>query len=275
MGSKTWRLEGVLVIKVTARRGSFLLVPHVPFFSRTLRDALEQLGKQEDCVFVRVCPLMIDTPDNRKLFLDLSFRQAPIHVHPEFASILDLSQNEDKLLEAMRKTTRYSIRKAEKDGVIAEISTRPEDLDRFWKLYQATVERQQFVPFSKKMFAAEFQAFGNHAFWVFTEQAAAMIVMTDTEGFYHHGASLHHPTASYAVQWAAIREVKRRGGRWYNFWGVWPADKPKHPQAGLSQFKRGFGGIDEVYVPTQDLVLSWRYGITYIIERLRKIRRGF
>ena len=273
LGSKTWRIQDALVIKTVARRGTFLLVPHISFFSRELRDALVVLGRKEGCAFIRVCPLMEDTEENRLKFKSLKFKRAPVHVHPEFAWILNIDHDDETLFAGMRKTTRYLIRKAQKDGLTTEISTNPADIDRFWKLYEQTAQRQKFVPFSKNYIDAEFRAFRENTFWVFSEQAAAMLVLTPEEGFYHHGASTHHPTASYAVQWAAIQEVRRRGRQWYNFWGVW--NDPKSPQAGLSLFKRGFGGLQESYVPTQDLALTSRYWLNYTIETIRKLQRGF
>src|SRR3989344_2601635 len=269
MGSKTWRVDGVLVIKIVARRGTYLLVPHATKFP----EQIIVLGRSERCNFIRVCPLMPDTPENRLQFKSLKFKRAPIHVHPEFSWLLNIDQPDEVFFVGMRKTTRYSIKKAQKDGIMTEISTNPNDIERFWKLYKQTAERQQFVPFSKEYIEMEFRAFGEQAFWVFSEHAAAMIVMTEDEAFYHHGASTHHPTASYAVQWAAIQEAKRRGKVFYNFWGVW--DNPNHPQWGLSQFKRGFGGFQESYVPTQDLPLRARYWFNYIIEQARKLQRGF
>src|SRR3989344_7366159 len=216
LGHQTFRVGDVLCIKIVARRGTFLLVPH----TRTINRDIIELGRNEQCDFIRVCPLLVDTEANRKIFADLGFRRAPIHVHPEFAWILELKDDET-LFAGMRKTTRYSIRKAEKNGIKTEISTRLEDIERFWKLYELTAERQEFTPFSKKYIEEEFRAFGDNVFWVFSEYAAAMIVLNDSEGFYHHGASTHHPTASYAVQWEAIKELRRRGRKWYNFWGVW------------------------------------------------------
>lgn len=268
LGHKTFRIDGVLVIKIVAKRGTYLLIPHATKFPESIID----LGKQEQCDFIRVCPLMPDTPENRLKFKSLKFKPSPLHVHPEFALILDITPSEELLLKNMRKTTRYLIKK---NAIATEISTRVEDIERFWKLYQLTAKRQEFVPFSKDSIEKEFRAFGDSAFWVFTEYAAAMIVMTEDEAFYHHGSSTHHPTASYAVQWVAIREAKRRGKRYYNFWGVWPDDMPNHPQAGLSQFKRGFGGTVEAYVHAQDLPLTSRYWVTYTIEKIRKLQRGF
>ncbi len=273
-----------MAIITDARRGKFLLCPHGPIIGshadevrviRVVTEYLQEMAKRHDCAWIRVAPLLEDTDEHRKIFDHLGYRNAPLHVHPEFASILDLAPSEDVLLQEMRKTTRYSIKKAEKDGVTSEISNNPDDIERFWKLYDVTAKRQQFVPFSKDLIHREFKVFGENAFWVFSEHAAAMIVTTSHEAFYHHGASLHHPTASYLVQWAAIREAKRRGKKYYNFWGVWPEHMTKHPQAGLSQFKRGFGGFEEAYVHTQDLPLTSRYWLNYAIEKIRKLQRGF
>src|SRR3989344_614440 len=105
MGSKTWRVEGALVVKISARRGVFLLIPHIDTFSVSLRDKLIELGKSEDCAFIRVCPLIKDTADARKVFFDMGFRPAPIYMHPEFAWILNIHKTDDELLSQMRKTT--------------------------------------------------------------------------------------------------------------------------------------------------------------------------
>ena len=223
--------------------------------------------------FIRVSPLMSDLPENRDIFSSLCFRKAPLYIHPESAWILEIDRDEEDLLSEMRKTTRYSIRKAQNDGVKTHISGKSEDIERFWKLYEITAKRQDFVSYSKKFIETEFKSFGDNIFWVLNEYAAAVIVLNENEGFYHHGASTHHPTASYAVQWEAIKELRRRGRKWYNFWGVW--NDPKSPQAGLSNFKRGFGGFEESYVKTQDLPLSAKYWINYIVESARKKQRGF
>ncbi|KKQ29069.1 MAG: hypothetical protein US43_C0009G0016, partial [Candidatus Levybacteria bacterium GW2011_GWA1_37_16] len=54
-----------------------------------------------------------------------------------------------------------------------------------------------------------------------------------------------------------------------------PEGNSDHRFAGLSLFKRGFGGEDFQYLPAQDLIINYpRYLINYFIEQLRKkIRR--
>lgn len=281
MGYQTWRIEGVLAIKITARRGAFLLVPHVSFFSSELYEKLVQLARSEHCAWIRICPLMADTPEHRAIFAKVGFRDAPTQPHPKLSWILNTRPSEDELLKAMRKTTRYSIRKAE-DDVEVVMSDRPEDIEIFWNLHLATVQRHHFTPFSKEYIKKEFEVFAKHdaARWFFGRvngemTSAAMVVFDPASGYYHHGASkAEHPTASYLVQWRAIQEAKHRGCVSYNFWGIAPEDQPNHPWVGLSKFKKGFGGHEEAYVPAQDYILAPKYWISYILETIRRRKRN-
>ena len=321
MGDKFWRLGiidytsligVVLVVKISAKRGRFLFIPHGPILGtsdasrgstsqtltsireeveprkvelRILIDYLKKLAQKEDCSFIRISPLMPKTPLNEKLFKDLGFRQAPIHMHAaELVWILDVNQLEEQLLKGMRKTTRYLVHKAEKDGVEIMKSKKPEDLKIFDKIYEETATRQHFTPYSKKFLQSEFEAFqkDNQISFFFAKYnnevvSAAMIIFYGESGYYHQGASSgKYPKipAPYLLQLEIIREAKKRGLRYYNFWGISSEDKPRHPWAGLSLFKKGFGGFSEEYIPAQDLVLKKSYWLTYLIEKARKIRRG-
>lgn len=42
--------------------------------------------------------------------------------------------------------------------------------------------------------------------------------------------------------WRAILDGRERGMRWFDFWGVAPPGEPDHKWAGITEFKRGFGG---------------------------------
>ncbi|MDO8601920.1 MAG: peptidoglycan bridge formation glycyltransferase FemA/FemB family protein [bacterium] len=285
-----------LLIKVMARRGTFLLCPHGPIISlshagsplvgeiiKKLTEHLKPFALKLGCDFVRICPLLIDSLDNRATFMRTGYRQAPIHMHPELTWMLDITPSLDELMAGMRKTTRYGIRKAEKDGVTVEMSEKPEDVERFYKVYQDTVDRQHFTPFSRNYLRCEFETFitDKKVSWFFAVYkgetiSAAMIIFSGNSGFYHHGASIQRYAkipASYLLQWTAIGEAKRRGCALYNFYGVSPEDKPNHPWAGLSLFKKGFGGFPEAYVPAQDLPLTKKYWLNFVIEKVRKIRR--
>ena len=299
LGGKIWRLGifdnhqlvGIaLIVKVTARRGSFLFCPHGPLlqFSHERQlplfvAYLANLAKLEGVSFIRISPLLENTTEHLSLFHRLGFRNAPIHMHAELMWLLDLTPSEDTLLLGMRKTTRQLIHKAERDGVLITTSVDPQRVDDFWAVYQQTVDRQGFVPFSREYLKQEFTAFvtDGQALLFFAQYqgvvlATALVIFANGTAFYHHGASTREfpkIPAAHLLQWAIIQEAKKRGCRCYNFWGIAPENTPSHPWAGLTLFKMGFGGFAKEYLHAQDLVLTWRYWPNYVIEKLRKARR--
>lgn len=295
-GEKIWRLGiygndkllGVaLVIKIVARRGTFLFCPHGPLIDwtdevqfSTLIDYLKNLVLKERAHFIRVSPFL-KVDQLRSPASKYGFRPAPIHMHAETTWTLDLTPTEEQLLAAMRKTTRNLVRRAERDGIIIEIGNSEHLVNTFYQLHTQTVERQHFVPFSKKYIIEEVKAFAPNNILVAiakvgeTAIAGAIVPLDNVGGYYHHGASVPSKIpATYLLQWRIIQELKKMGLRYYNFWGIAPTDDPKHPWHGLSAFKQGFGGFRTDYMHAQDLPLSWRYWINYTIESLRRWRRG-
>ena len=337
MGNKIWRfgifeeisnLVGVaLVIKITAKRGNFLFVPHAPVIKKSktqiygsrasngkpdfpiLLEKLKEIAKKENCSFIRLAPIWLArrSPkgegggrqgENIKIFKDLGFRDAPIHMHPELTWELDIKPDEDDILMNMRKTTRYLIRQAQKNKDI-EIyqSQKINDVEKFNQLYQTTKSRHHFAPFSLEYLKNEFLTFqpdGQISIFLGKYKneiiSSAIVIFWQGIGFYHHGASsLKYPKipVSYLLQWEAIKEAKRRGCHTYNFWGIAPIISLRpdlkltqgrvlknHPWYGLTLFKMGFGGYKKEYVKTQDFVLSPRYWLNFIVEKIRKKKRG-
>ncbi len=179
MGHKLWRLgayeSGTLVAvvtmtKITARRGTFLAWHHGPVihpkqFARTqeivqlFRDHSVQAAAGENCHFIRVSSIIADTPEHEGIFKELGFRNAPIHLHSEHTSVIDVTRSEEEMMKCMRKNTRYAIRKAEKDGVEIIQSADMGDFEKFWAIYMDTVKRQHFTPFSRKYLENEFRTF--------------------------------------------------------------------------------------------------------------------
>ena len=313
MGSTIWRFgiynDGILVAvslvyKISARRGTFLFIPHGPVVldELTIQDKkevleiilvqLNDIAAKEKASFVRVSPIFSENEANENIFIDLGFRPAPIHMHPEVTWELDITLPEEQLLMNMRKTTRYLIRQAEKNpDVEIMISNKIEDLKLFWPVYRETAERHHFVVFPEKYLEKEFNSFvkdreiliilGKYKGQVVS---AAIFVLWQNICFYHHSGSLskfNKMPVSYLLQWRAIKEAKNLGCSSYNFWGIAPgieneadAQKSPHPWAGLSLFKMGFGGYKNNYVKTQDFIISNKYWISYIIESFRKRKRN-
>jgi len=301
MGERIWRLgmyEGdeltgvFLVIKIQAKRGTFLFVPQGPVVNSAKRKAqsaklelkiqdvlhfLRELAKREKCSFMRISPILEDTKENNALFRKIGLRDAPSHMHAELTWVLDISKTEEELLEGMRKTTRNLIRRGEREGVKVSQGA----LGEFYSLYQETEKRQKFVAFSREYLQKELDAFGDNAqiFLALHEGnilAGAFIVRYGDTIYYHHGASLHSKIpAAYTLQWEIMKEAKKHGILRYNFWGIVKENDIKHPWRGLSLFKRGFGGKEWRLMHAKDLPLSWKYWISWGVECARRWKRGY
>lgn len=264
-----------------------MLVQHCLEMSEILLKKLKEIAKSENCSFIRVAPLMKRSEDNKKLFEDLGFRESPMHANAYEATWkLDITLSEEELLANMRKTTRYLVRQAEKNqDITIEKSDKPEDIEIYQKLNLAVAGYQKFTPFSLQFVKNEFEVFAkdNRALLFFGKYkgevaASALVIFWSGIGFYHQAAlapKYHKIPIAYLLQWEIIKEAKGRGCRLYDFWGyVDPKVQPKHPWAGPTLFKMGFGGRAYEYLKTQDLPLSKRYWATYLFEKLRKVKRG-
>ncbi len=334
MGNKIWRLgvysEGkligvTLVVKVSARRGTFLFIPHGPVVLEELsvkdkKETLElimlhlsNIAKEEKASFIRVSPIFLDNEENQNIFDDLGFRNAPMHESAYEATWkLDIYPSEEELLKNMRKTTRYLIKKAEDNkDITIEKSADAKDIEIYQKLNKEVAKRQRFVGFSDNYIKNEFEVFNKDREIIFlfgkyspptnfelkngikkisSESdsklvgdkgqivAGVMIVFWSGIAFYHQAASLGKFakfSVPYLLQWEAIKEAKKRNCNIYDFWGFTDPEKfPRHPWAGPTLFKMGFGGYNKNYIKTQDFVISWKYWINYLIESFRKRKRG-
>lgn len=283
------RLVGVMLsIVEPAKRGKHLIVPGGPILDWKNNELvngfvseIKKIAKDNKSVFVRVRPQLPSNEFSKNLFKKNAFINAPMHLHAELTSQLDITKAEETILSNMRKTTRYEIKKAIKEGVKITASNDPSLIKEFYDLEIQTAKRQKFVPFSYKFLYEQFKVFSQNGKALLYEAkfqnkllAYAFIIFYNQEAVYHYGASTDegrkYPGA-YLIQWNAILEAKRRGMQRYNFWGVSPFNKTNHRFYGLSLFKRGFGGQDVEYLHAQDLVINYpKYLINYAIEVIRK-----
>ena len=300
LGRKIWRLGvysgpklvGIgLVVKQPSRFGSYLYCPRGPVLNwsqkeqfRAIFEKLKAIGEEERCIFIKTDPLLEETVENREIFKQLGFKSAVTFMQVEDAWLLPLEKSEEGLLADMRKTTRYLVRNEPKQGVQIEISGKPETINKFVDLLYSTAARKGFVNHSKDYYTKQFGIFSpEDQEKIFIAKkggsvlAMAMIMFYGEMGYYLHAASNPKEAQSvgYSLQWEAIKEAKRRGCKYYNFWGV-VKDKnfhPGHPWYGFSLFKRGFGGFKYSYIRAEDYPLSSKYAAYRAAERLRRAYR--
>lgn len=289
-----------LAIKVVAKRGSFLLVPHGPqddlhFINndqsrmsilKSWTAHLKLIAQVQKCDFIRIQPIILKSQQNQSLFSNGGFRPAPIHVHTELTTLLSLDKTEKQLLLGMRKTTRQMIKKAQKmvDSGEVEISF-PNKIDEpMHKVYQDTYIRGGAVAYGPDYINSEWEAFSktdNARLIVIKSHGKiyswGLVLIFGKRAFYHQGGNIldKNIPSSYLLQWNGIKYAIDRGCDSYDFWGVAPKDKQNHPWANISLFKRGFGGDDVELLHAQDYILTPKYWLNWVIEKYRAFRRGF
>ncbi len=296
---KIWRLgvyekdvlTGVaLVVQVETRFGPYLYLPRGPvwdFANLEAFDALfaeiKNIGSTQGAIFIKLDPQVVETEGIYKKFGDKGFKRAVGFVQVEDAWLLDLSKSEEQLLSEMRKTTRYLIRQEGKLGVTIEISSKEIDAKAFVDLLFKTASRKKFINHPREYYLKQFEIMGaaNEERVLIAKKdgqvsAMAIVCYYGESAYYLHGASAptEGQSSGYLLQWEAIREAKRRGLKYYSFWGV-VKDKyfvPKHPWYGFSLFKKGFGGYKETYIRALDYPLSPKYYAYRAVERLRRAK---
>lgn len=285
------RLRAIMqTVDVRARRGHFLHVRHGPVLdkpgdARLWHEVLAFLAaaaRRNGMLFVRMNPVLEESPALHSVFTAERMQPAAIHrMDGEQCWVLDLDPSEEALLNGMRKTIRYEIRHAAKDGVEIVSTADPDRISSFMRLYDETSKRQGFVP--HKGIREEFSIFGKRGQAVLylgsvggRVLSGALILRYGNQAIYHHGASVPSKVpVSAAVQWQAIRDAKAKGMPLYNFWGIAPENSPNHPWRGITLFKKGFGGREVNTVHAHDLPVSPLYVFPRAVERFRRLTKGY
>ncbi len=286
---KNKKLIGVVsCVFIKARRGNYLHLRHGPVLSDFKEEYLDifltYLKKNTSLDFIRISPLIQETESVKKALKNLHFHSAAIHnMDAEICWVLDITPSEESLLQQMRKTHRYLIKKAATIGVTIESTKDPKKVEKFLKLYSGLAKRKHFI--AHKGVKEELEVFGKDDQAVlllatYQEQAIAggLFTFVKDTAIYRHSASdenFRNIPSMYLLLWEAIREAKRRKLTQFNFWGIAPDNNPKHPWQGLTLFKTGFGGERKEYLHAQDLPLRMGYWKTVAIETLTKIRKGY
>jgi lipid II:glycine glycyltransferase (peptidoglycan interpeptide bridge formation enzyme) len=168
------------------------------------------------------------------------YRPAPEIMAPHniTTGVLDLSQDEEAILAAMRKSTRRSVRLAQRRGAIVREGGTA-DLPVIHSLLATTGRRRGFSPPPASFFDAAWAIMAPAGMLrmavaeVDGEPVSAFlwVVFGDTMNCWRGGWSGEHSNLrpNEALDWAGIRWAAEQGLRWYDFQGD-------------TVYKRGFGG---------------------------------
>lgn len=272
-----------------AKRGRYLEIPGGPLMDwraqgEGMMQKIRKVAEEQKCVFVRIRPQLCKTAENLQLTDALGLKKAPMHLHAEHTVMIDLEKSEDELLAEMRKQTRYEVRRAEKLGISVWKGNTEKLFKEFHEVQLETAKRQNFVPPSLEVLLAEREAFGADAQIYVADSrdgqriCYGLMLRDGDEAEYFEAASTslgRSLPGAYGMLWRAMRDFKQEGVKRFNLWGIAPEGAKNHRYAGVTVFKKGFGGEVVEFVPAQDLVISpLRYRIDFLIESLRRKMRN-
>lgn len=288
------KLVGILpVMGVRAIRGRYLHVRHAPLIDwknealvKATFEYLKKYARDRGYHFIRISPLIKDTPENIKMLRSYGVVKSPIPALDAVHTLkVDVTPSEDEILAQMRKNTRYSVRKAKKIGItVRRVTDFEKEFDIFWEIFQDGVARNKWVAFSKESVFRELMTFAKHksvAMYISSYKgrdiSAALFIFYNGRSYYHHSGSLtefRNIPSTYLLIWEAFMDAKERGLKQVDLYGVSPEGDKKHPWYGLSLFKRGFGGKEYQMVESQDLIVHPFAHVTRLYEKLEGMSRG-
>lgn len=186
----------------------------------------------------------------------------PIHITalfysvPDFAIacpfgsyVLDLNKTEEELFGGLHSKHRNVIRKAEKDGIKATVGN--ENFNACIALIKETMLRQGKSAASDTYFSSLKESLKDQVdFWLAKDadgkvQGSAVLAWKrGSVAYYLYGGSCAHPLTGAVnfLHWEAIKKMKERGVKAYDFVGarIHPEEGSKYE--GIQRFKGRFGG---------------------------------
>jgi peptidoglycan pentaglycine glycine transferase (the first glycine) len=165
--------------------------------------------------------------------------------------MIDLSLEDDVLLERMKQKTRYNVRLAVKKGVVIRSGT-TSDLDMLYEMYAETALRDGFVIRDKQYYLVTWETFleAGMAETLIAEYegeaiAAMILFRFARKAWFVYGMSKNNyreKMPNYLLQWEAFVRSRNAGCLVYDLWGAPEVFDESDPLFGVFKFKEGLGG---------------------------------
>ncbi len=254
-----WRFDFAYVPELTLEAGhSFSAL------AARAQSALSK-AKTESTVFGRAEFLVPYSESGHLALLNAGFVKSKDEVQPVWRNHINLKPSLSEIRDDMRSKGRYNLGLAEKKGVYAKHDNSEEAMSAFLSLNNATARRKGFNGRSATYLRNLINTLEHHKIgqlWVARLNgailSAALIVFYGERASYLYGVSSDENRSvmsPYLLHFAIMGAAKARGCKEYDLIGVAPENASQsHPWAGISRFKREFGGQTVHYLGSYDRV---------------------
>lgn len=237
---------------------------------------IKKIAHKSRAIFLRLEP-------TQNFKFPRGFHKSHASYQPDTTLVLDLKLSEDEILKQMKEKGRYNIHLAERKGVKIELS---KNADTFYRLLAQTTSRDKFSSHEKSYYQNLLETLSGEDFnkgftklflATYNSEPLAAIIVTfyKNTATYYFGASSdsnRNLMAPYLLQWSAIRYAKNLGCRYYDFLGISPENSHKHKWAGVTEFKKKFGGTIVKYPCAREYIFRpFLYIVLVFAKRLRSL----
>lgn len=258
----------------------YLLVPYGPTASVQPKEALDSLvnyAKKHSYDFVRIEPMGKIGKNDLKFFGLKKISE----LDPEHTQVLDLSKNEDELRSALKPNHRNLINGTKRRGIEIYQSTKTDDFEEFLKMLKETSKRAKVKFYPDSYYKKIWETLGsknNAKLYIAKVKSkpvsAALFYDYNGVRYYAHAGAYQEinrkVNASISLLWQAILDAKKLGMNKFDLWGVAPSADRKHKWAGITSFKKGFGGEMVSYLGTYDIpIKKSKYKLYSLAQSLR------
>lgn len=189
---------------------------------------------------------------------------APTDLTPEDTLVLDLGLDEAELLAKAHSKCRYNLRIADREGIEVVRTQDMDSVHEFYPLILETANRTGFfvepLAFFLNLLSVGFRHGAIDLFCArFDGELLASIVVVyfGRRATYLYGASSsrnRNKMPSYPLHRAAMAEARRRGCVEYDMYGIDAFERRDHLYAGITRFKKQWGGAVQRRIGARDCV---------------------
>lgn len=269
-------------VRPVAGGRTFWYVPHGPVLDyadpragerlRALAGWLTRAARDQRAIAVKLEPRLAAGDPALALFDMPGAKRLPDTLQVGRTRIVELGSDE-ALLAGFDKDTRYSVRRAVREGVevwVFEDATDARPVEDLHALVTETQARAGFPLPALDRYRLAWAGLASTGRAAILEArrggdllASGMLVIEGDRSFYLFSGSRREVPgepklfASYALQWGMMQLARQRGVRQHDLWGIAPAGAgPDHPWHGVGLFKKGFGGREVAWAGSWDLVVD-------------------
>jgi lipid II:glycine glycyltransferase (peptidoglycan interpeptide bridge formation enzyme) len=247
-------------------------LPKGEYPTKEIIEALQQIGKQEKCIFIQLEPNISISQMTKSKWQIANVHPAAHPLFTKYTFVLDLTKSEGELLRNMHSKARYNIKVAKKHGVKIVEDNSDKAFHEYLRLTKETTSRQKFYAHTETYHRKQWQTLSHtikkntlssHLFVAKYKgkilTAWMLFVFNDTL-YYPYGASSsqhREVMSSNLMMWEAIRFGKKLGLKKFDMWGALDKNPDKSdPWYGFHSFKEKYGPKHVEFIGSFDLVIN-------------------